>query len=362
MKVLAYDPYLDAEVARRTDVEPVALDDLLRRADVVTLHTPLTEQTRNLISAERLALMKPEALLVNCGRGGIIDEAALLAALDGGRLAGAALDVFAEEPPTDFALIRHPKVVATPHLGAQTREAQERISTETAHMLIGALEGSTAVSAVNLPFTPAGSRGEPFLRLGEQLGRLASALLGGSVKRLQVDLWGVDEALRRPVSVAVLKGALTPFLGEAINYVNAEHMAKTRGIEVVRATHAEAGDYPFLVGVTLAGEGGAIDLAGTLFGERDARVVRFAGFRLEFRPSGKLLVLRNLDVPGVVGRIGTLLGEARVNIAEIHLARRDGEDNALAVLRLDQQPDEPTLARLRELPGVVSARAIDLER
>ena len=362
MKVLAYDPFLDAEVARRTDVEPVALDELLRRADVVTLHTPLTEQTRNLISAERLALMKPEALLVNCGRGGIVDEAALLAALDGGQLAGAALDVFAEEPPTDFALIRHPKVVATPHLGAQTREAQERISTETAHMLIGALEGSTAVSAVNLPFTPAGTRGEPFLRLGEQLGRLASALLGGSVKRLQVDLWGVDEGLRRPVSVAVLKGALTPFLGEAINYVNAEHMAKTRGIEVVRATHAESGDYPFLVGVTLAGEGGAIDLTGTLFGDRDARVVRFAGFRLEFRPSGKLLVLRNLDVPGVVGRIGTLLGEARVNIAEIHLARRDGEDNALAVLRLDQQPDEPTLARLRELPGVVSARAIDLDR
>jgi len=160
----------------------------------------------------------------------------------------------------------------------------------------------------------------------------------------------------------VLKGALTPFLGEGVNYVNAERVAETRGIEVVRATHAEAGEYPYLVGVKIEGESGSVELAGTLFGERDARVVRFAGFRLEFRPSGKLLVLRNLDVPGVVGRIGTLLGEARVNIAEIHLARNDGDDNALAVLRLDQAPDEPTLARLRELPGVVSARAIDLDR
>lgn len=362
MSVLAYDPFLDAQVARRLDVEPVALEDLLRRSDVVTLHTPMTEQTRNLLSAERLALMKPDALLVNCGRGGLIDEAALLAALEAGRLGGAGLDVFAQEPPTDFTLVRHPRVVATPHLGAQTREAQERISTETAHMLIAALEGSTAVTAVNLPFTPTGSRGEPFLRLGEQLGALASALLEGGVRRVQVDLWGVDEALRRPLGVAVLKGVLTPFLGEAVNYVNAEHAAQSRGVEMVRATHAGSGEYPFLVGVTLVGEGGTIELAGTLFGERDARVVRFAGFRLEFRPSGRLLVLRNRDLPGVVGRIGTLLGEAGINIAEIHLARHDGDDQALAVLRLDQQPDAAVLARLRALPDVVSAHAIELGR
>ncbi len=362
MTVVAYDPFLDPQVARRLDVEPLALDDLLRRSDVVTLHTPLTEQTKNLLNAERLALLRTGAILVNCGRGGLVDEAALLKALEAGRIAAAGVDVFAEEPPTDFALMRHPRVVATPHIGAQTREAQERISTETAHMLIGALEGSTAVTAVNLPFAPAGSRGEPYLRLGEQLGRLASALLGGSVKRLQVDLWGVDEGLRRPVSVAVLKGVLTPFLGEAVNYVNAERVAESRGIEVVRATHAEAGEYPYLVGVTLTGDTGTVELAGTLFGERDARVVRFAGFRLEFRPSGKLLVLRNRDVPGVVGRIGTLLGEAGCNIAEIHLARRDGEENALAVLRLDQAPDAATLVKLQELADVVSARAIDLER
>ena len=340
--------------------ERSSFEDLLRRADVVTLHTPLTDQTRNMLDARRLALMKPGALIVNCGRGGLIDEPALLAALVSGHIAGAGLDVYSEEPPVDFALMRHPRVVATPHIGAQTREAQERISTETAHMLIAALEGSTAVTAVNLPFAPAGTRGEPYLRLGEQLGQLAGALAGGSLKRVQVDLWGVDEALRRPVSVAVLKGALTPFLGDSVNYVNAELMAASRGIEVVRATHAEAGEYSHLVGVVLEGSGGTADIAGTLFGERDARIVRFSGFRLEFRPAGKLLVLRNRDVPGVVGRIGTLLGDSGINIAEIHLARREGDENALAVLRLDQEPDAAVMKKLAALDDVVDARAIVL--
>lgn len=360
MAVLVYDPFLDPEMARRLDAEPLALDELLRRADVVTLHTPLTEQTRGLLNRERLAAMKRGALLVNCARGGLLDEAALLELLDDGHLGGAALDVFAQEPPKDFALARHPKVVATPHIGAQTAEAQERISTETAQMLLAALEGSMAVTAVNLPFTPAGKRGEPYLRLGEQLGQLASALLGGSLRRLQVELWGVDEILRRPLSVAVLKGALVPFLGEGVNYVNAERIAESRGLEVVRATHAEAGEYPHLVGVTLQGEGGTVELAGTLFGERDARVVRLEGFRLEFRPSGRLLLLRNRDVPGVVGKLGTLLGNAGINIADIHLARRDREGEALAALRLDQSPGEQVLAELRALPEVTSARMVDL--
>jgi len=361
MTVVAYDPFLDPEVARRLEVEPVDLDALLARSDVVTLHTPMTAETRGLLSRERLTKMKRGALLVNCARGGLVDEVALLELLDSGHLGGAALDVYGEEPPQDFTLARHPKVVATPHIGAQTHEAQERISTETAQMLLGALEGSMAVTAVNLPFTPAGKRGEPYLRLGEQLGRLASALAGGSFRRLQVELWGIDEGLRRPLSVAVLKGALVPFLGEGVNYVNAERIAESRGLEVVRATHTEPAEYAQLVGVTLYGEGGSVSLAGTLFGERDARVVRLESFRLEFRPSGRLLVLRNLDVPGVVGKLGTLLGGAGINIADIHLARHDGGE-ALAVLRLDSEPSAEALAALRALPEVVSARLVDLGR
>lgn len=360
MSVVAYDPFLDSTVAERWDVELLPLEELLERSDVVTLHTPLTDQTRGLIDAAALARMRPDALLVNCARGGVVDEQALLAALEEGRLGGAALDVFAVEPLQSWELARHPRVVATPHIGAQTKEAQERVATETARMVLAALDGSLAVTAVNLPFTDAGARGEPYLRLGEQLGRLASTLLGGSLKRVEVGLWGLEDELRVPVSVAVLRGALLSFLGEAVNYVNAEGVAAARGIEVVRATHRGGSDYPHLVEVHLAGEAGEVELAGSLFRERDPRVVRFRGFPLEFKPTGLLLAVVNQDVPGVVGKLGTLLGEGGVNIADIHLARRRGTDEAMAVLRLDQEPPPATLESLRALPEVEEARVIDL--
>jgi D-3-phosphoglycerate dehydrogenase len=371
MKVVAYDPFLDAAGARKLEVELLPLEDLLRRSDVVTLHTPSTRETRGMINRERLALMKKGALLVNCARGGIVDEEALLEALESGALGGAALDVFAEEPPTDLRLARHPNVVATPHLGAQTREAQERISIETAQMLLDALAGSLSIAAVNLPFRAAGGRIEPYLALGERLGRMACLLLGAAPQRLQVDNWGIEEGLRVPVTVAALKGVLTPFLGEAINYVNAERIAEGRGIEIVRSTHSAAGDYPHLVSVTLSGGGGgdgrSVEIVGTLFRESEPRVVRINGYQLEFRPEGKLLVLENLDVPGVVGKIGTLLAEAGINIADIHLARRpDGgavagkPPVALAVLRIDQDADDALLGRLGALSEMHSARRVDL--
>ncbi|HEV8631766.1 MAG TPA: hydroxyacid dehydrogenase, partial [Thermoanaerobaculia bacterium] len=188
MDIAAFDPFLDPGVARRLEVPLLPLEELLAWADVVTLHVPLTDDTRDLLSVDELAQMKPGALLVNCSRGGVVDELALLAALESRHLGGAAVDVFADEPPTDWRLATHPRVVATPHIGAQTAEAQERISLETSRMVLAALDGSLAVSAVNLPFRPAGARGEPFLRLGEQLGRLAGSLLGGSINRLRVDL------------------------------------------------------------------------------------------------------------------------------------------------------------------------------
>ncbi len=356
MKIVAYDPFLDAAAARRLEVELLPLEELLSRSDMVTLHVPMTDQTRNLLNRETMAKMKKGALIVNCARGGVVDEEALLESLEAGHLGGAALDVFAEEPPKDLRLVRHKKVVSTPHLGAQTREAQERISVETAQMVLAALSGSLAVAAVNLPFRPAGGRAEPFMSLGESLGRMACALLGGPAQRLQVDVWGLDESLRVPVTVAVLKGVLTPFLGEAVNYVNAERMAESRGIEVTRTTHSARGDYPQLVDVTLSGGGKSVELGGTLFGERDPRVVRFENYRLEFRPEGNLLVLENFDKPGVVGKVGTLLAKAEINIADIHLARRGNE--ALAVLRVDQEPTPAVVEELAALPEVKSARRV----
>ncbi|MEM7349946.1 MAG: phosphoglycerate dehydrogenase [Acidobacteriota bacterium] len=360
MKVLAYDPFLDADVVRRHEAEPRALDDLLAESDVITLHVPMTAETRGLLDADRIARLKSGALIVNCARGGVIEEAPLLAALEEGRIAGAALDVFAVEPPEDFTLAKHPRVVATPHLGAQTREAQVRISTETAKMVVKALDGSLAVTAVNLPFRPAGLTGEPFLRLAEKLGSLTSNLFDGSVKQLTVELRGVDDELQVPITVAALKGALARHQGESVNYVNAERIAAARGVDIVRATSSELVDYPNLIAVRLTGTEGTVEAAGTLFYNRDARIVRLAGYDLEFRPKGSLLVVRNRDVPGVVGKLGTALGEAGVNIAEIHLSRRSGSDEALSVARLDQRPPQEFLASLRQLEEVVTADLVDV--
>ena len=360
MEVLAYDPFLQAEVARRLDVEPVALPDLLARSDFITFHTPLTDQTRNMLDESRIALMKDGAAVINVGRGGVVDAEALLAALESGKLAGAGLDVFPVEPPTDYRLAAHPRVVATPHIGAQTTEAQERIATETARMVLAALRGSLAVSAVNLPFRSSGSRGEPFLRLGEQLGRLAAVALGGSLQRVQADLWGIDDDLRKSVAVAALKGALTPSCGEAVNYVNAERTAADRRVELVQATHSDQATYAHLVRVEARNaEGGSIQVSGTVYRRGDLRVVSFAGFRLEFKPQGLLLIIRNEDVPGFVGRLGTLLGDDDINIADIHLAREPGA-HALAVLRLDEAPNKACMAALLALDESISVDLVDL--
>jgi D-3-phosphoglycerate dehydrogenase len=227
-------------------------------------------------------------------------------------------------------------------------------------MVLDALAGSLSVTAVNLPFNAAGKHGEPFLKLSEQLGRLASSLLGGSLRKIQVDLWGVDEDLRLGITVAAVKGALSPFLGEAVSFVNAEKIAADRGIEVIRAVHQRSEEYPHLIGVELTGEKGSLEVAGTVLAEAAPRVVRFRGFRLEFRPSGKLLVLQNLDVPGVVGKVGTLLGDAKANIAEIHLAREANKENAIAVVRLDAAPEAEVLEALAELPEINSVQLVDL--
>ncbi len=360
MTVMAYDPFLDEEVARRQEVEPASLEELLPRADVVTLHTPLTEGTKNLLNAQRLESLKAGALVINCGRGGTLDEKALLAGLQSGHIAGAGLDVFSKEPLTDFELVRHPNVVATPHIGAQTKEAQLRIAKDTAEMLLKALDGSMAVTAVNLPFRSVSAQAELQLSLGERLGRLASVLLDGQVRRVEVDFTGVDASLHRPIGVAVLKGALTPAIGEAVNYVNAEHLAASRGISLARAEHQGIPDYSQLLQVRLEGPEGSIELAGTILGARDARVVSYRGYPLEFRPEGRLMLLRNDDVPGVVGKLGTFLGENGINIGNIHLARRKGERDAVAALLLDSLPSSAVVEDLLAFPEVAEAKVVDL--
>ncbi len=360
MEILAYDPFLSDEVVRRAEAEPRTLDDLMAEADVVTLHVPLTDETRGLLTGERLRKLKKGALLVNCARGGVVDEEVLLELLDSGHLGGAALDVFAQEPPTDYRLAAHDRVVSTPHLGAQTSEAQVRISTQTAKMVLNALDGSLAVTAVNLPFRPAGASGEPFLRLAEKLGHLASTLGSGSLTRVEVELQGLEQAFHVPVTIAAVKGALKRPMGESVNYVNAEIIAKDRGIAVRRTVAEAQGDYPNQIIVRLSYGEQEVEVRGALFHGHDERIVGLRGYQLEFRPKGTILVVRNHDVPGVVGQLGTRLGNAEVNIAEIHLARRSGTDRALAVVRLDQPISADVLDGIRAMEAVDTAEIIDL--
>jgi len=359
MEILAYDPFLDAEQIRRADAIPLTLDELMVQADVITLHVPLTDATRNLINSERLAKMQPHALLINCARGGVVDEEALLEALEADVLAGAALDVFAEEPLKDFRLVQHAKVVATPHLGAQTQEAQERISTQTAKMVVDALNGSLSISAVNLPFRSAGAAGEPYLHLAEKLGHLASCLCHeGGIRRVEVVVASLDASLREPLQVAALRGVLRRSIGEKVNYVNAQTIAREREIEC-RLASTTTSDYPNQITVKVVGEKSSIEVAGSLFHGGDERVVALDGYALEFRPKGHALIISNRDVPGVVGRLGTLLGEAQVNIAEIHLARRQSENRAVAVIRLDEPLAAEMLKRVLAIPEIVSAEPVD---
>jgi D-3-phosphoglycerate dehydrogenase len=362
MEVVAHDPHLTPADGERLGIELTSLDDLLARADVVTLHVPLTPETRGLLDASRLAAMKPGSLLVNCSRGGVVDEAALLGALDDGPLAGAGLDVFASEPLGDFALASHPKVVATPHLGASTREAQERISLEAARMVLAALDGSLAVSAVNLPFAWRPGSRDDLLRLGEQLGRLAAGVLGEPVSRVVVTPGGVPPELLRPVTLAVAVGALGARRpDERVSYVNVEGVAEAAGVTVETAPRTGPRETPESLGVAVTGTSGeTIDLGGALLDGSRARVVRFGSIPLEFRPVGPLLVLRSRDVPGVVGQVGALLGEAGVNIADIHLARRDGEPEAWTVLRLDDPVEPSVLAALGDLGPVTAVRPVEL--
>lgn len=352
MRILAYDPFLDAEMVRRENAESMTLDELLVEADVVTLHVPLTDETRNLLDADRIESMKDGAILVNCARGGVVDEAALLRALESGQLAGAGLDVSPRSRRS--TTLWHVIPRSSPPLNSEPRPAKPRCGFRPRpprwwsrrSMAPWRSPPSTCPSARRVG--PA----KPNLRLAEKLGHLASVLAPGNVKRISVEVTGVEEGLSKPLTVVALKGVLARYHGESVNYVNAERVARDRGLEVVRSTRSDREDFPNLVEVMLEAEGCSFEVAGTVFHEREERVVRLQNYLLEFVPKGHLLVLRNRDVPGVVGKLGITLGDAGVNIAAIHLSRRSGGREAVAVVRLDQELPEGARRALAAVPEV----------
>jgi D-3-phosphoglycerate dehydrogenase len=358
-RLIGYDPFLPPERAREMGVPLVALPELLAGSDIVTLHATAGEGAKALLSRAELAAMRPGAILVNVARGSLVDRRALAEALSSGRLAGAALDVFDPEPPDPAdPLLALPNVVATPHLGASTVEAQERVALQTVEALLSALSGASYVPAVNLPFRGPADPGSAavWMGLAERTAHFLAALTPAPVTRVAVETWGLPEDLLHPVAVASVKGALEGHSPEAVNFVNALHVAKERGVSASETRHEDPGHYVRSIRVTLSSPEARASADGTVYGGGDARVVEVDGQPLEFRPEGTVVFLRNRDVPGVIGSVGTILGDGGVNIAGFSLAR-SGE-KAAAVVAVDSPPPAPVIERLRKAPAVEDVRVV----
>jgi D-3-phosphoglycerate dehydrogenase len=365
MRVICYDPFLTPERAGALEVELTTLTNVLQHSDIISLHVPLTEATAGMIGEAELELLKPGAYLINAARGGVVNEAALVRMLEQKRLAGAALDVYEQEPlPADHPLRHAPNIVLTPHVGASTMEAQQNVALEISEAVRAALLEGDLSRAVNAPALSgeAMRKVRPLLELGERLGRLAAALAEQPVQRVEIRYAGAQEDAIRPLGSAVLVGVLAPVVGKAaVNFVNAIHLAETRGITVERARVGRQRDYTELIEVRLANQNAETIVAGSLLAEAHPRVVRIDGFHIDLNPRGTLVVIRNRDVPGVIGRVGTVLGDARVNIAEYHQARLEAGGQALAAISVDGRLQPDVLARLRELAEVVDVRQAELD-
>ena len=363
MRVLAFDPYVGEERAAHLGAEPVSFARLLEESDFVTLHVPLTSQTRGMIGREELRRMKRGARLVNCARGGLVDEAALLEALEQGHLAGAALDTFAEEPPQDLRLVRHPRVVATPHLGASTQEAQEAIGVDVAEQVLQALEGRLPRGAVNV----AAFRGDvwdrlsPHLELARVLGSLLRQLSPGPVQAVEVRLEGeLSQVEASPLVASVLVGLLGGVTDQVVNLVNATLLASERGVRVVESRQETSEDFASLMRVTAQTPRGTFLLAGTLFGRREPRIVRIGEYRIDLGLAPYMLFAWNTDRPGMIGRVGTVLGRHGVNIAGMHLGRESRGGVAVMVLTLDDPVPAPAVDEIRSLDGIYDVKVAEL--
>ena len=360
LRILVHDPYVSAERAEALGVELVELPDLYRQSDFVTIHVPGTEETKNLIRADTIAQMKDGVRIVNCARGGIVNEVDLCAALQSGKVAGAALDVFAQEPVTDSPLFRLPNFISTPHLGAASEEAQEAVAVEIAQQVLDYLQKGLIRNAVNAPSVPLETlrKLQPYLALGEKLGRLASQLSEGRLAEIRLSFQGDIAALDcAPLTAATVQGVLAP-IHDHVNMVNALPLARTRGIRILESKSTTPTDFASLISLGLITDRHTSEVAGTLYSQKDPRLVKIDGFRVEAVLDGLLLIYCNLDVPGVIGRIGTLLGQHGVNIAGMQLGRQERGGRAVAVVNVDDAIPAPVLDEIRRIPNIVYAKSV----
>jgi D-3-phosphoglycerate dehydrogenase len=367
MKIVAFDPFIAPEQARDAEIELAPLDELFANADFITIHTPLTAETRGLIGSAAFAQMKQGVRIINCARGGLVDEGALHDAIKSGVVAGAALDVFVQEPPpSDHPLLLLDEVIVTPHLGASTAEAQEGVAFTVAeqmrdYLLSGALRGAVNVPALG---TKELAVLRPYIELAEKLGRFQAQLVDSAVREVKLEFAGdIVELNAAPVTRSFLAGLLRD-VSARVNAVNAFLIAEERGISVTTSYFRAGSDFTPSIRTRVAGNNSEQSLAGTIFGfgeqAREGRITEIDGFHIEATPQGHMLVMRNRDVPGVIGRVGTILGERGVNISRFHLGRRERGGEAMAVIEVDAAVSREVLGELRGLEQVISARQIDL--
>jgi D-3-phosphoglycerate dehydrogenase / 2-oxoglutarate reductase len=360
MKVIAYDPYLSPEHAIDLGVEKVALPELFKRADFITLHTPLTDKTKNIIDADAIAQMKKGVRIINCARGGLVDENALRQALDSGQVAGAAFDVFVEEPAVNNPLFGHPNVICTPHLGASTAEAQENVALQVAEQMSDYLLTGAISNAVNFPSISAEEAPKlmPYIELAEKLGSFAGQLTETGISKVQLCYQGpVAQMKTKALTSAALSGLLKPMLGQ-INVVSAPVVAKERGIMIEEMTREGAGDYENLITVTVTTERQSRHVSGTVFADGRPRIVNIKGIRMdaEFRPS--MIYITNVDKPGFIGKFSSVLGDAGINIATFHLGREAPGGNAVSLIEIDGELPAEVLKKVQALPQVKQAKPL----
>jgi len=362
MKVLAYDPFISTEKAKALGVELADLERIWKRSDFITVHTPKTKETANLINAATIAQMKDGVRIINCARGGIVNELELAEALKSGKVAGAAFDVFEKEPPPpDHPLLALENFIATPHLGASTLEAQENVATAVAEQVVDCLLAGTVRNAVNVPSVPADQLPTlaPYITLAEKMGLFQSQLCEGGLTEVFVEYSGEVAGLKlEPITLAALKGLLTPILEENVNYVNAPLIAKDRGIQVKVSTSSAATGYTSLITIRVKEGGRDLSVAGTLNSRKEPRIVLVDNFPMEAVPEGDMLVLINNDKPGVIGGIGTLMGQNGINIARMQFGRESAGGRALSVVSVDSPVSEEIMAKVRKLANVLSAKLI----
>ena len=363
MKVIVHDPFIAPDAAKKQDIELVSFDDLLTRADVVTIHVPKTPQTANLFDKVALAKMKPGAMLINCARGGIVDEEALADAVESEHLSAAAVDVFSTEPPGESRLLKMDRVICTPHLGASTKEAQKNVAVAIAEQILEFLSDGVIRNAVNAPSMSRQTYEtlRPCMMLTEKLAAFAAQLTPGAPEKITIRYTGQASSLdTAPLTASALVGLLKPVLAEGVNLVSAPLLARSRGLQVVESKTPQAEDYTSCLEIELTTPESTTTVAGTLLRGDVPKIVRLNQFSFEAVPDDNLVVITNHDRPGVVGRVGTVLGERSVNILRIELSLDEKEAKALFLLSTGAPIDEATLAQLAQLPDVLSAQRVSL--